>query len=170
MAARPRARKRVFPLLRAPDGSAFQKCGTCGVSVAIALADIHDCEHKMEPKRFRGMVETKSLPESKPRFFDQPRSAFPFFAREQFAENHQLNNLLMVERMGFEKWKSMNDSEKFPYVFHARVVDGYYKDTLRKEAEEIIKVDDEAESALVENLENNDGDKAKGKVTFIDSD
>ncbi|RYR45972.1 hypothetical protein Ahy_A07g031741 [Arachis hypogaea] len=140
MAARPRARKRVFPLLRAPDGSAFQKCGTCGVSVAIALADIHDCEHKMEPKR------------------------------EQFAENHQLNNLLMVERMGFEKWKSMNDSEKFPYVFHARVVDGYYKDTLRKEAEEIIKVDDEAESALVENLENNDGDKAKGKVTFIDSD
>lgn len=65
MASAPRVNKRVFPIRRAPDGSAFHKCGACGVSIAIALADMHYCESKMEVKRFKGTVGMLSLPKKK---------------------------------------------------------------------------------------------------------
>ncbi|KAK2396932.1 hypothetical protein QL285_058559 [Trifolium repens] len=55
---RRKVKKRVCAIPRAPNGSAFFNCGTCGVSVAISLADMHYCEsNKMEFKRFFGIVE-----------------------------------------------------------------------------------------------------------------
>ncbi|KAF9595556.1 hypothetical protein IFM89_000693 [Coptis chinensis] len=50
MANLPRTRKRVFGLLRAPDGSAFQHCDVCGISVAVALYDMHECNLKSREK------------------------------------------------------------------------------------------------------------------------
>ncbi|OMP05504.1 hypothetical protein COLO4_08802 [Corchorus olitorius] len=58
MANHPRTRKRVHATIprRAPDGSAFKNCDTCGETVAIALADWHECENKKkELKRFKGV-------------------------------------------------------------------------------------------------------------------
>ncbi|OMO70350.1 hypothetical protein CCACVL1_18964 [Corchorus capsularis] len=58
MANPPRTRKRVHATIprRAPDGSAFKNCDTCGETVAIALAGWHECENKKkELKRFKGV-------------------------------------------------------------------------------------------------------------------
>lgn len=51
----------------------------CGVSVAVALADIHECEHKMEAKRFKGTCGIRRLPKPEPRLHDQPVSPFRLF-------------------------------------------------------------------------------------------
>lgn len=49
--------------------------------VAIALADMHECEpNKKEVKRFRGLCASKGFNGARERSFaDQPRSAFCFF-------------------------------------------------------------------------------------------
>jgi hypothetical protein len=57
-----------------------ERCSNnCGVSVAVALADMHECETKEEVvvKRFRGVCGRQSV--VKQSFGDQPRSPFRFF-------------------------------------------------------------------------------------------
>jgi hypothetical protein len=57
-----------------------ERCSNnCGVSVAVALADMHECETKKEVavKRFRGVCGRQSVVEHS--FGDQPRSPFRIF-------------------------------------------------------------------------------------------
>lgn len=105
MSNRPRTRKRVHAIAdgirRGPDGSAFQKwyyspfisvsvspvqchlmgsniCSHgCGVSVAIALVDMHDCALKGDVKRFKGQNGVE-IP-MKQTCSGEPRSSFSFF-------------------------------------------------------------------------------------------
>ncbi|XP_027368527.1 high mobility group B protein 7 [Abrus precatorius] len=151
MAFVPRPRKRVFAILRAPDGSAFQKCEICGVSVAVALADMHHCDTKMgsKSKRFKGMQGMRSVPKSNDqRFKNQPASPFRLFM-ESFMKSCKIKNFLEADRAGVERWQKMSHEDKQPYVCHARVLDYNHQEALNKEANEIIKVDDEADSAMV---------------------
>ncbi|XP_062092424.1 high mobility group B protein 2 [Humulus lupulus] len=132
MAAAPRIRKRVRAIPRASDGSAFQNCHVCGVSVAIALADMHDCQSSHKVKRFKGIRASPKVKEES--FWDQPRSAFSFFM-EEFKENYESEeDSIEIDRKGFETWKNMSKKERQPYVREACYVDFVHEKATRKEA------------------------------------
>ncbi|XP_031382274.1 uncharacterized protein LOC116196606 isoform X2 [Punica granatum] len=154
MANPSRARKRVYPIRRAADGSAFEQCDQCGISVAIALADMHECQPgKKEVKRFRGLSANHDFIRAGGQSFaHQPRSAFCFFirsiisndgcscfdfwgyclsvrwlGRESLRETSSEESFLDLDRKGFEMWKNMSDEEKRPYLTEAeksKVEDG----------------------------------------------
>ncbi|RZC54541.1 hypothetical protein C5167_013408 [Papaver somniferum] len=147
-----RNRKRVFPLCRAPDGSAFQKCDLCGVSVAIAIYDMHECKLKQgtkggkkrnkkcesftkdEDQRKTVKCEddgtNQTIDDGGKGFSDQPRSAFCFFM-----ESLQKGNFLDVDGKGFEKWKCMSVEERSPFVLEAEKVNSAHENILLKEVQ-----------------------------------
>lgn len=150
MANHPRTRKRVHATIprRSPDGSAFQKCDICCETVAIALADMHECgTNKKELKRFKGITGTQNV--VTPIVPWQPRSPFNIFM-ESFTETNKNGNLIDIDRRGFETWKYMCKEERQPYVILARVVDSAYKkDVIQEEKKITVVGDDEADSAMV---------------------
>ncbi|KAK4579649.1 hypothetical protein RGQ29_029358 [Quercus rubra] len=141
-----RTRKRVHAVLRAPDGSAFQKCEKCGVSIAIALADMHECETKeLAVKRFRGVcgrqsVVTESQSQSHT-IGDQPR--------ENFLKTCKSRNLISIDQAGFDIWKNMSKEEREPYIIEANRVNSSYTKALLGEVNNMQEVNDEADSAMV---------------------
>ncbi|XP_065622922.1 high mobility group B protein 7 isoform X1 [Quercus suber] len=147
-----RTRKRVHAVLRAPDGSAFQKCESCGVSIAIALADMHECESKKElaVKRFRGVCGRQSVvTESQSHTIgDQPRSPFRFFM-ENFLKTCKSRNLISIDQAGFDIWKNMSKEEREPYIIEAKRVNSSYMKALLGEVNNMQEVNDEADSAMV---------------------
>ncbi|KAL1197046.1 High mobility group B protein 7 [Cardamine amara subsp. amara] len=150
MAIRPRIRKRVQAVRRAADGSAFQKCEECGVMIAIALFDMHECgEKRREVKRFKyvssGIIDNISTPIGS--FEDEPRSPFVFFL-EDFRENYN-GNLVDASRICFNVWKKMSPEEQKPFNARAMEVDLVHSRKLNEEAKTIYKVDDEADSKFV---------------------
>ncbi|KAI9110679.1 hypothetical protein K1719_018117 [Acacia pycnantha] len=184
MATMNRNRKRVCAFHRAPDGSAFEKCEICGKSVAIALADMHECERKMGVKRFRGTdvnrhvtiissdsedvnqhVTNKSSEDvnqhvtnkisedlnqhvTNKSFEDQPRSPFCLFM-ESFVKTSNGGTMIEINTKGFETWKNMSKEERQPFVLQAEKLESAYQKTLDKEVNDMIQVDDEADSAMV---------------------
>ncbi|KAK9159251.1 hypothetical protein Scep_005825 [Stephania cephalantha] len=157
--ANPRSRKRVFAHRRGPDGSAFERCDYCGVSVAIALLDMHECkpivldrdESDLERpvKRSKGDASLTV----KHCFEDQPRSAFCIFM-EGFRKSYKEEEWMEADRVGFATWKSLSDQEKDPYVLRAKLVNLAYEAVVLQESVEAqkFKVDDEADSGTVENF------------------
>ncbi|KAL5709859.1 hypothetical protein ACHQM5_020495 [Ranunculus cassubicifolius] len=138
-----RNRKRIIGLRRAPDGSAFQKCDSCGVSVAIALYDMHDCKHQQKIKRFRGVnrkakLEFDSSQESEVLNHntqqDQPRSAFCLFM-ESFREDHKNEDHFDVDQRGFHTWKNMSTKEREKFVTRAERVNRAYEKALLREVD-----------------------------------
>ncbi|XP_075671933.1 high mobility group B protein 7 isoform X4 [Castanea sativa] len=149
-----RTRKRVHAVLRAPDGSAFQKCESCGVSIAIALADMHECETEKElaVKRFRGVcgrqsVVTESQSQSHT-IGEQPRSPFRLFM-ENFLKTCKGRNLISIDQAGFDIWKNMSKEEREPYIIEAKRVNSSYMKALLGEVNNMQEVNDEADSAMV---------------------
>ncbi|KAK4436462.1 hypothetical protein Salat_0809900 [Sesamum alatum] len=142
-----RPRKRVLAIRRGPDGSAFQKCESCGLTVAIALADMHDCGRKKITKRKRktqcgsGNIEVQ-------RIQDQPRSAFHFFM-EEFIKTCKDGNEIEIDKKGCETWKNMSQEERRPFVLQADKLNSAHVMLLLKEESEMQWVDDEADSADV---------------------
>ncbi|CAN8257108.1 unnamed protein product [Cochlearia groenlandica] len=154
MAIRPRTRKRIQAVRRASDGSAFEKCEECGVTIAIALFDMHECgEKKIQVKRFKyinsGKIDnnTKSIGS----FEDEPRSPFIFFL-EDFKENYDVS---YVEASGicFNVWKKMSQEEQKPFRDLAMEIDFAHNIRLNEEAKLIYKVNDEADSKDVAKLD-----------------
>ncbi|XP_042504296.1 uncharacterized protein LOC122081302 isoform X2 [Macadamia integrifolia] len=145
-----RSRKRVYGLRRASDGSAFEKCDFCGVSFAIALADMHECKAKTEHKRLKAANQNRN-----PRILiveDQPRSPFCCFM-ESFRKTHNFN-YLEEDRKGFETWKNMTPEERSPFVLLSKMVDLKYDEVLLKEVDELeFQADDEADSLGFENFD-----------------
>ncbi|XP_026658427.2 high mobility group B protein 7 [Phoenix dactylifera] len=141
MANGSRAGKRVHALRRAPDGSAFLKCEHCRASVAVALLDMHECGGNGRHKRRKPGKESSS-------FQDQPRSPFCCFM-ESFRKKCRDRTLLEINRIGFDTWKNMSPYERHKYVIQAEKVNTAYQKILLKESENMSKVDDEADSAMV---------------------
>ncbi|XP_058182993.1 high mobility group B protein 7 isoform X2 [Rhododendron vialii] len=137
MANQPRTRRRVHAIRRASDGSAFQKCNLCGVSVAVALADMHDCESKKNAKRFKG--ECMNRNNVKQRFQDQPRSPFRLFM-ESFLKSCKARHRIEVDRKGFETWRNMSKKERLPYVLRAEKVNSVYTKGLLQEVEDMAQM------------------------------
>ncbi|KAL3630532.1 hypothetical protein CASFOL_023516 [Castilleja foliolosa] len=139
------ARKRVHALRRGPDGSAFHKCESCGLSVAIALVDMHECE--IEKKKLKSYSESGNV--KKQRIQDQPRSAFRFFIEEFTKICGDNGNEVEVENRGFKQWKAMSKEDRLPFSRQADKVNSAYEKLLRKEETEIERFEDEADSAEV---------------------
>ncbi|KAL0680612.1 hypothetical protein Bca4012_047459 [Brassica carinata] len=111
-----RIRKRVQAVRRAADGSAFDKCEECGVMIAIALFDMHECgEKRREPKR------------------------------EDFRRSYD-GNMVDASRICFRVWKNMSREDQKPLVARAEEVDLAHNMKLKEEAQSIHKVNDEADS------------------------
>ncbi|KAK9283168.1 hypothetical protein L1049_011401 [Liquidambar formosana] len=146
MANPPRTRKRVLAIRRAPNGSAFQNCQYCGVSVAVALTDMHECESKRDGKRFKGQCGTPNV--MKKSSDDQPISPFRLFM-ESFKERCKKENRIDVDREGFAMWKNMSKEERQTYVLQAEKVNSAYVKALLEEVDDMSEVNDEADSAMV---------------------
>ncbi|KAM3308966.1 high mobility group B protein 7 [Capsicum chacoense] len=168
-----RTRKRVFgvKILRGPDGSAFQKCETCGISVAIALADMHQCESRKDAKKLKCQLRNRSIAEEQ-RLIDQPRSAFRIFM-EDFVKKNLDGNEFEVDNKGFETWKNMTREENFLYFMKAETINLAHEKLLRREEKDMPwRVDDEADSADVgkydENYEDYDYSDSESSGDLID--
>ncbi|KAL0728574.1 hypothetical protein Bca4012_024667 [Brassica carinata] len=111
-----RIRKRVQAVRRAADGSAFDKCEECGVMVAIALFDMHECGEKRR--------EVK---------------------REDFRRSYD-GNMVEASRICFIVWKNMSREDQKPFIARAEEVDLAHNRKLKEEAQSICKADDEADS------------------------
>ncbi|KEH16417.1 putative chromatin remodeling & transcriptional activation HMG family [Medicago truncatula] len=155
MARRRRVSKRVCAIrrVRASDGSAFFKCETCGMSVAIALADMHYCDsNKIQFKRLLGIVPKRTRPNIQHLMKSQPISPYRLFM-ESFMKGQDMENYnIELDRIGFEKWKNMSKEEKQPFVSHARELDNKHQEALKHDAIGIIKIKYGADSPLVETL------------------
>ncbi|KAI3458442.1 hypothetical protein Pfo_015105 [Paulownia fortunei] len=148
-----RARKRVHAIRRGPDGSAFQKCESCGLSVPIALDDMHECKIKINVrKKLKSQFENGNVKEQ--RIQDQPRSAFRFFM-EEFIKTCKDGNEVEIDKKGFETWKTMSKEERLPFLLQADKVNSAYVKLLHKEESEMQWVDDEADSAEVGKYDEN---------------
>ncbi|KAJ8650797.1 hypothetical protein MRB53_003820 [Persea americana] len=144
-----RIRKRIHAIQRAPDGSAFEKCDYCGVSVAIALSDMHECDGKSRHKRFKDKNKSCCFESSK--FRDQPRSPFRIFM-ESFWKTRKSEDWLEVDKRGFEEWKNKSAEERQPFVAQAEEIDSAYNRALMQELQDASKdskEDEEADSAEV---------------------
>ncbi|XP_070053161.1 high mobility group B protein 7 isoform X1 [Nicotiana tomentosiformis] len=145
-----RTRKRVhgIQIRRGPDGSAFQKCEICGISVAVALADMHECEPRKDVKKLKCQPR-RAIVVKEQRPIDQPKSAFRVFM-EEFVKTNMDGNELEVDKKGFETWKNMTREERFLYFMKADKINLAYLKLLRREENDMQwRADDEADSAEV---------------------
>ncbi|GJY26698.1 high mobility group B protein 7 [Tanacetum coccineum] len=151
MAYQTRSRKRVNALRRGPDGSAFQTCESCGVLVAVALVDMHECEceiKKVGVKKAKGEKVEMYIWDDK---------------RESFMQDCNSQNFFEMDREGFETWKNMSSEEKLLYKLKAKKVDDDHNEKLLKESEDQMYsyVDEEADSAEVGKFDKNIGSYVK---------
>ncbi|KAG9455219.1 hypothetical protein H6P81_008123 [Aristolochia fimbriata] len=155
MACRPGSRKRIYPIHRAPDGSAFQKCGSCGTNVIYVLFDMHDGECRRKKESSGGNKRLKSsdqnaMPKSSEEnssiessiISSQPRSPFRFFM-EDFRRSYADSDWIQIDREGFQKWKNMSKEERQPYVVMADEVNSSYDRGLLDSVEEVVGTDSE---------------------------
>ncbi|PUZ49720.1 hypothetical protein GQ55_6G001400 [Panicum hallii var. hallii] len=135
-AARTRKRVEATILKRSRDGSAFTRCEACNKDVPIVLIDMHSCSldakirMTLEAQVVEKTVEV-TKPERKkpsktaaaaskdPKRKRTPTAFFLFmddFRKEFKAANPDNKNVATVAKEGGEKWKSMTDQEKKPYI------------------------------------------------------
>ncbi|KAH7571179.1 hypothetical protein ACOSP7_019821 [Xanthoceras sorbifolium] len=161
-------------LVRARNGSAFTRCEECNKDVPVVLIGMHNCsldakikmnleaqvvekpaevkkkpvERKKptssEPKAKR--LKKKGSDSNKPK---RPATAFFIFMddfRKEFkAANPDSKGVKEVAKQGGEKWKSLTDEEKKPYVDKAAELKAEYMKALESNDAEN---DDEDEGGL----------------------
>ncbi|XP_068641691.1 high mobility group B protein 7-like isoform X1 [Aristolochia californica] len=151
-------RKRIYPIQRAPNGSAFQKCDFCGTNVIFVLFDMHDSECRGKQERLESSDGNKSLKSlyvnarhksSDRNYFVesssislQPRSPFLFFM-EDFKRSWKDNDWIQTDREGFQKWKNMSKEERQPYISKADEVNSAYEIGMLDSVEEVDGTDSE---------------------------
>nr|GMD00537.1 CBL-interacting protein kinase 18-like [Ipomoea batatas] len=132
---------------------------SCGLSVAIALADMHECGAGRVVKKAKTQCGAKTRKEpskngDEMRFQGQPRSAFRLFM-EEFVKKCKDGNAIDVDRGGFETWRCMSKKERQPYELQARKICSDYWQCLIMEENNMPLVDDEADSAEVGKYDKN---------------
>ncbi|XXG39511.1 hypothetical protein AAC387_Pa01g0452 [Persea americana] len=172
---RKRVEVETSSLKRARDGSAFTRCEECSKDVPVGLIDMHSCsldskikmnldsqivetvtevrkpaERKKavssEPKAKKGRKEKK---EKDPNMPKRPPTAFFLFMddfRKEFKETHpDSKRASTVAKEGGEKWKSMTDEEKKPYlekVLELKAKYGKAVENANAECEEVLEISD----------------------------
>ncbi|KAG2580868.1 hypothetical protein PVAP13_6KG263400 [Panicum virgatum] len=131
-AARTRKRVEATVLKRSRDGSAFTRCEACNKDVPVVLIDMHSCSldakirMTLEAQVVERTVEVTKPDRKKPSKTAKdpkrkrtPTAFFLFMAdfRKEFKAPHPDNkNVATVAKEGGEKWNSMTDQEKKPYM------------------------------------------------------
>ncbi|OMO98224.1 hypothetical protein CCACVL1_04291 [Corchorus capsularis] len=171
-------------LVRARDGSAFAKCEECNKNVPVALIAFHNCsldakikmnldaqviekpaEVKKKPAERKKPASTESNPKRKklkkgkdPNGPKRPQTAFFLFMddfRKAFKEaNPDAKGVTQVTKEGGEKWKSMSDEEKKPYIDKAAELKAEYAKSL----EEANNADNENDNEEGGSNKENDAD------------
>ncbi|XP_042442272.1 high mobility group B protein 7-like isoform X2 [Zingiber officinale] len=149
-------------LKRARDGSAFTRCEACKKDVAVVLIDMHSCSLDSKIKmtlesqvvektveatkpaekkraaltdREKKPKKTKKSKESSGR--KRPPTAFFLFMddfRKSFKEaNPDNKSVSLVAKEGGEKWKSMLEEEKKPYVERAAELKAEFKKAVEED-------------------------------------
>ncbi|VFQ77497.1 unnamed protein product [Cuscuta campestris] len=143
-----------------PSPTELIKSESCGLSVAISLADMHECgatrvlikKPRTQLRSATGEEYRVETSEDFARFQDQPRSAFRLFM-EEFAKTCPDGDEIDVDRRGFETWRNMSKMERQPYELRAEKIYSAYLKGLIEEENNMPKVNDEAESVEVKNYE-----------------
>ncbi|XP_008802830.1 high mobility group B protein 7-like [Phoenix dactylifera] len=153
-------------LKRARDGSAFTRCEACNKDVPVVLIDMHICSldskirTSLEAQVVEKVAEANKPAERKraassdqkerkgkkgKKFKDptapkRPPTAFFLFMddfRKSYKEAHpDSKSVSMVAKDGGEKWRSMSDEEKKPYVDKAAELKAEYEKEVAKLNEE----------------------------------
>ncbi|KZV22307.1 high mobility group-like [Dorcoceras hygrometricum] len=107
----------------------------------------------------------------------RPASAFFIFMedfRKQFKEKHPNNkSVATVGKAGGDKWKSMSDAEKAPYVAKAEKRKGEYEKTLQaynKKKDEGSDAEEESDKSKSEVHDDEDDDDDEGSAEDEDDD
>lgn len=158
--ARKRVEAETSLLKRARDGSAFARCEECHKDVPVVLIDMHSCSFEAkikmnleaqlvekvnevkntkerknsgstEPKPKRSKGNKKQKDPNKPK---RPLTAF-FLFMDEFRKTYKEANpdskgVATVAKEGGEKWKSMTDEEKKPYIDRATELKAEYEKAL----------------------------------------
>ncbi|KAG1359540.1 high mobility group B protein 7 [Cocos nucifera] len=176
--ARKRVEAETNTLKRARDGSAFTRCEACNKDVPVVLIDMHSCsldskirislesqvvekvadvKKPVERKRAApaDRKERKGKKEKKPKDPKAPKrppTAFFLFMddfRKEYKEAHpDSKSVSAVAKEGGEKWKSMTDEERKPYVDRATELKAEYekeKEKLNEEEEKEIQESEKEE-------------------------
>ncbi|VFQ67088.1 unnamed protein product [Cuscuta campestris] len=142
-------------LKRAKDGSAFTRCDECNKDVPVALISFHNCsldakiKMNLEAQIIEMPAEVKKKPSEKkktsstqpkakkpkdPNAPKRPPTAFFVFMQEfrkTFNEaNPDNKKASMVAKEGGEKWNSLTDEEKKPYIDRAAELKAEYEKAL----------------------------------------
>ncbi|KAK3189216.1 hypothetical protein Dsin_028777 [Dipteronia sinensis] len=159
-------------LLRAKNGSAFTRCEECNKDVPVVLISMHNCsldakiKMNLEAQVVEKPAEVKKKPERKKPTSSEPRAkrlkkkgsdsnkpkrpptAFFIFMddfRKEFkAANPDSKGVTEVTKQGGERWKSLTDEEKKPYVDKAAELKAEYAKAL--EGKDAENEDDDAGS------------------------
>ncbi|CAO2169917.1 unnamed protein product [Urochloa humidicola] len=134
-AARTRKRVEATVLKRSRDGSAFTRCQACNKDVPVVLIDMHSCSldakirMTLEAEVVEKTVEVTKPDRKKPakggaankdsKRKRTPTAFFLFmedFRKEFKAANPDNKSVSSAAKEGGEKWRSMTDEEKKPYI------------------------------------------------------
>ncbi|KAF0899543.1 hypothetical protein E2562_020750 [Oryza meyeriana var. granulata] len=205
-----RTRKRVEAteatvLKRARDGSAFTRCEACGKSVSVALIDMHNCslddkirinleaqvvEQAVEVSKKSGGGGNKKGRKggnNNNKGKRPPTAFFLFmadFRKEYKAEHPDNKSVSAVAKEGGERWKSMSDEEKKPYLDKAAELKAELQNGERSDEnnvggnaageQEVDQPPNKGASARTddddEDDDNNDGDEPEGEKNELDDD
>ncbi|OIW12795.1 hypothetical protein TanjilG_24728 [Lupinus angustifolius] len=181
-------------LVRTKDGSAFTRCEECNKDVPVALISMHSCslEAKIKMNLESQVVEVTEVkkqerkkPKSKepnakraktekvkkvkdPNLPKRPATAFFLFLddfRKAFKEaNPDSKDVKRVGKEGGEKWRSMSDEEKKPYLDKFAELKAEYEKAMetyksRDEEEEQEGFDKSDKEAAPEEVEELPGDE-----------
>ncbi|CAM0910640.1 unnamed protein product [Alopecurus aequalis] len=156
-APRSRKRVEATVLKRARDGSAFTRCEACNKNVPVVLIDLHSCSldskirSSLESQVVEKAVEVAAKAEKKRKSpsagggkgkkakaggdgakkVKRPQGAFFLFMsdfRAEFKASHpDEKGAAAVGKAGGEKWRSMTEEEKKPYVDQANELKAKFK-------------------------------------------
>nr|CAB3481780.1 unnamed protein product [Digitaria exilis] len=139
-AARSRKRVEATVLKRSKDGSAFARCEACNKDVPVVLIDMHSCsldskiKMMLEAEVVERIVEVPDRKKSSapakggrakadnskdPKRKRTPTAFFLFmkdFRKDFKAAHPDIKGVTVVGKEAGERWKSMTDEEKKPYV------------------------------------------------------
>ncbi|CAH9147168.1 unnamed protein product [Cuscuta epithymum] len=157
-------------LKRAKNGSAFTRCDECNKDVPVALISFHNCsldaqikmnleaqviempaEVKKKPatRKKTSSTESKSKKSKDPNAPKRPPTAFFVFMQDfrktYKEENPDNKKSSMVAKEGGEKWNSLTDDEKKPYIERAAELKAEYEKLL--EAHNAAEHEDDGEES-----------------------
>ncbi|KAL5222568.1 hypothetical protein ABZP36_027281 [Zizania latifolia] len=194
------AASEVAVVKRARDGSAFTRCEACNKDVPVVLIDMHSCsldskirmtlEAQVVEQAVESEKKKKKSTSGKGKSADKdgkkgkrsPTAFFLFMAdfRKEYKADHPDNkSVSVVAKEGGERWKSMSEEEKKPYIDKAAELKAERNNGERSdendvggkadEEEEVDKPADGAASGDTDN-DNDDADEPEEEKNELDDD